>query len=257
MISSAAGRSPAPTMAVTARPASSSVSKIREREETHLDRGRHPEAPLGAHEGAHQVVAPLRVDARATQLHDLPVGEHHLQAGDVPRRHAVLQAVRPPGVLGDVAADRARRLGGRVGRVVEAVRTRRFAQPRVHHARLHARDAVLGIEGEDARHTRGADDHGAVARQRPSGEPRSRAARHDRDARVPEHAHDPGDLDGARGENDRSRRPAIGGEPVGLVDEEAIRVRDDVLRAHQLAEPAMHGGRESGRHGGMTSSGGA
>ena len=65
----------------------------------------------------------LGVDA--AQHGHLAVGQHDLDGEDVRARDAVGQAVRPAGVGGDVAADRAALLARRVGGEVQAVRRRR------------------------------------------------------------------------------------------------------------------------------------
>ena len=61
--------------------------------------------------------------------HHLAVGQHQLDAEHVIGRDAVLERVRPAGVLGDVAADGAGRLAGGIGRVEEPVRPPRRASP--------------------------------------------------------------------------------------------------------------------------------
>ena len=57
---------------------------------------------------------------RPGRPHYVTVGQHDLGAEHVVDRDAVFQAVRPAGVLGHVAADRAHLLAGGIGRVVEA-----------------------------------------------------------------------------------------------------------------------------------------
>jgi hypothetical protein len=51
--------------------------------------------------------------------------------------------------------------------------------------------------------------------------------------------HDRRDLLRVGGEDHGSWGPSIRGEPVGFVDQEAIRIRDDVLPAHDIAELAL------------------
>ena len=57
---------------------------------------------------------------RAAELHDVAVGRHQFDAQHVVDRHAVFERVRPAGVRGDVAADRAGALARWIGRVVIA-----------------------------------------------------------------------------------------------------------------------------------------
>ena len=78
---------------------------------------------------------------RRAEPDDGRVGQHDLELDDVIGGDAVLEAVRPAGVLGDVAADGAGRLAGGIGDVVQAVRRDRLGEPRVHHAGLERRRA--------------------------------------------------------------------------------------------------------------------
>ena len=109
-----------------------------------------------------------------------PSASHDLQAQHVVGRHAVGEAVRPAGVLGDVAADGAGALARRVGRVVEAVLGDRLAQVEVDHARLDQRRPVLDVDLEDALHARHRDEHAADRRDGAAAEPGTGAARHHR-----------------------------------------------------------------------------
>ena len=104
--------------------------RLRLRDHPQPDLRRHAERALGADERAEQVVAGP-VELLAADLHELAVGQHELEPGDVVGGEAVLEAVRAAGVLGHVAADRADDLARRVGRV-EVVR----ARPRVETSRL-------------------------------------------------------------------------------------------------------------------------
>ena len=105
---------------IASKTASTVLTACGLRQDAHDDLGRDPERALAADEDAGQVVAG-RVARLAAEPHDLAVGQHDLEPEHVIRGDAVLQAVRPAGVLGDVAADRARLLARRIGRVVEPV----------------------------------------------------------------------------------------------------------------------------------------
>ena len=88
---------------------------------------------------------------------------------------AVLEAVRPAGVLGDVAAEGAGGLARRIGRVVQAVRRDRLGEPGVDHAGLHHGAAAHRIDREDAVQPGERDEHRvAVGRAR---RPRARCRR--------------------------------------------------------------------------------
>ena len=83
--------------------------------------GHDAERPLAADDDAGQVVAGV-VLGRPADVDDAAVGQDEFDAEDVVDGDAVLERVRPAGVGGDVAADGAGPLAGRVGGVVEAVR---------------------------------------------------------------------------------------------------------------------------------------
>src|SRR5262249_60544085 len=78
------------------------------------------EASLRTDEGPDEIVA-FGLPVHAAQAHDFAVRKQDAQREDVVRRHAVLQTVRTAGILGDIAADRARSLTRRVGCVVKPV----------------------------------------------------------------------------------------------------------------------------------------
>jgi len=65
---------------------------------------------------------------------------------------AVLQAVRAAGVLGDVAADGADLLAGRVRRVVVALRRDALRHPEVYDAWLYDRALIVEIDRENLTH---------------------------------------------------------------------------------------------------------
>ena len=160
----------------TAAPASSVESKaarcvthgLGRAQEAKGDLGRDPERPLRADEHAEQV-GPGDSGARAAEPHELAVGEHDRQAGDVVDGEAVLEAVRAARVLGDVAADRADLLARRVRRVVETLRRHGLGHLEVGHARLDDDALRVEIDLEDAVHPRERDHDALGDGQRPAG----------------------------------------------------------------------------------------
>ena len=105
--------------------------------------------------------------------------------------HAVGQAVRAAGVVGDVAADGAGRLAGRVGRVVNPVRSQGPAEVEVHHARLDPGHTVVEVYLQQPVHAGHRQHHRLAQRRRsagqagpgPPGRNRPPVARGDLDAR--------------------------------------------------------------------------
>ena len=142
-----------------------------------------PERPLGADEGAQEVVAGP-VELLAADLHELAVGQHELEPGDVVGGEAVLEAVRAAGVLGHVAADRADDLARRVGRV-EVIRADRASRRRGWSPPARRPPAGSARSTSITRRIReSAISTPSFDRQRAAGEPGARAACHPGHARV-------------------------------------------------------------------------
>ena len=96
--------------------------------------------------------------------------------------HAVLEAVRPAGVLGHVAADGAGALARGIGDVVQPVRAHRFGEPRVDHAGFHHGPPVRRDDREDPVHPGQGDQHRVALGERAAREAGAGAARHERHA---------------------------------------------------------------------------
>ena len=101
-----------------------------------------PSLPTNAPRRSYPSVSPPSLPSTTTS----PSGSTTSSGEDVRRRDAVGQAVRPAGVVGDVAADRAALLAARVGREVQAVaaprarvRSRLSTPGSTHASRLHRR----------------------------------------------------------------------------------------------------------------------
>ncbi len=107
-----------------------------------LDRdfGDHGEQSFGAGDERQQIVA-RRVEAVAADFEQFAFDGERAQLQDVVHGESVLEAVHAAGILGDVAADGARDLARRVGRVVKPVLRGGFRDREIAHAGLHARGA--------------------------------------------------------------------------------------------------------------------
>ena len=185
-------------------------------QDAHRRLGDDAELPLRADDQAEQV-EPRRVEMGAADFDDAPVEHDQSDAEHVVGGHAVFQAMRPAGIHADIAADRAGELRGRVGRVEEAIGRDGAGDGEIGDAGLHLGDAVRVVDLEDAVHLGNADHHRVLLRDGASGERGSGAARHDRHALLAAIAQHGGDLLGGRGQHDRERHAAIGGQRVGLV----------------------------------------
>ena len=92
--------------------------------------------------------------------------------------HAVLKAVRTAGVEGDVAADGADGLAGRVGRVIEPVRRGCNRHIQVAHARLYNGDALLCVDAQNAVEAPECNHNAVCHRQAAARKAGAAAARH-------------------------------------------------------------------------------
>ena len=162
-------------------------------QDAHRDLGDDAEQPFGAGHQAEQVVG-VGIEVLAAEAHHVAVRQHHLEAEQVVGGEAVFQAVHAARVLGDVAADRARDLARRIGRVIEALVLDRVGDAEIGDARLGDHAAVLEVDLEDAVELAEAQ-HDAVgqrqgaARERGAGTPR-----HDLDLLRVAQLQDRGDL---------------------------------------------------------------
>ena len=133
------------------------------------DPGGHAERALGADERAEQVIA----GGVAVERHLRAVGEHDLERGHVVGREAVLEAVRPARVLGDVAADRADDLARGVGGIEmsggDGARDRQ-----VGHPGLDDDAGVVEVDRQDPAQPREDDQDAVGGGQRPARESRAR-----------------------------------------------------------------------------------
>ena len=120
-------------------------------------------------------------------------------------------------VLGDIAADRARDLRRRVGRVIEAVGGRRVGNGEIAHAGLHDRRARQRIDRDDPPEL-GERQHDAVRiGQRAAGKTGPGAARDHGNARGVAGLQDRHDLRFVLGQRDRGGLRAKQREPVAFV----------------------------------------
>ena len=197
--------------------------------------GHDAERALGPDDQPGEVVARPILD-RAAELDDVPRRQHQLDAEDVVGRDAVLERVRAARVLGDVAADRARRLARGIGRVVEPVASDGVGHPQVHDARLRDEAPVADVDRLDADQAARADHDRRADRQRAAGEAGAGAARHERDPLLGEHAHHRRDLGRGARQHDELGRGALEGVAVALVDDEALGTIDDAVVADDRAQ---------------------
>ena len=126
--------------------------------ELHRHLGRDGEHPLGAGHEREEIVAG-RIERLGAELHRRALDREAAYPENVVHGEPVLQAVHAAGVLGDVAADRARDLRRGIRCVEQPVGRGGLADREIPHARLHARDPRDRVDGEDALHLREREQH--------------------------------------------------------------------------------------------------
>ena len=237
---------PAAMMALTVAAASFDAA---ERQQQRAHRGRVLREPhgdargdaqgaLAAHEHPAQV-EPGRLGVEAPEHGERAVGQHHLGRHDVGVGDAVGQAMGAAGVVGHVAADRARLLARRVGGEVEAERPQLLGEVEVDDAGLHPRDPVLDVDLQDAVHLGEGDHDGQAQGDGPAGQAGAGAAGHDGTAVGDGDAGHGLDLGGGHREAHRAGRPTA--EHGGVVAQQGALgavVADPVGgRARRAARP--------------------
>ena len=133
------------------------------------------------------------------------------------RRNAVLETMRPAGVLGDVPADGTGALTRRIGRVLETVRFCRGAELRIDDAGLDDGAPVVLVYLEDSVQTRQHEEHGALVGERPARQASPRAARHEGHAERREQPHDGDHFLAGTGKHNEIGNATVSGQPIHRV----------------------------------------
>ncbi len=177
------------------------LDRLRFAEDTENGGGRYPQGPLASHEDSGQIEAG-RIGILTAQPDDLAVGEHYLDPEHVIGGDAVLEAMGPARVLGDVAAQRARLLAGRIGGVVVAERGEDRGDVQIEDAHLDGHPLIRQIDLEHLAHPAHLEDYGAVEGERPAAQVRPAAPGHEGDALAREDLEHGGDFLGGAHEDD-------------------------------------------------------
>ena len=178
----------------------------------------------------------------APEPHDLAADQHHLDAEDVVGGQPVFEAVHAAGVLGDVAADRAGDLRGRVGRIVETLVLDRLGDGEVGDARLHHGAAVVIVHLEDAVELAHGEQDAVLQRQRAARQRGTAAARHDLDVHGASQRHDLRHLGHRFRQHHHHRHLPVHGDGIALVGPHLARVGEHVAGPHDGLEPGDDGG---------------
>ena len=189
---------------------------------------------LGADHHAAQVVPGALAGASAEPLHRA-VGGHYLHTENVVGGDAVGQAVGSAGVLGNVPANGARLLRGRVWGIVEAVLLYGVRQVDVDDPGLHDRQPVLDVDLNDPVHSGEGRNDASVVGDSAAAQACARAPGHDGSSVPPCNIHDGGDLFGGGGQGDGGGQRPVD-RAIVLVDDQVLRLVEDVFSAYGRLE---------------------
>ena len=218
--------------------------RLRLADQAHGDLAGHAERPLAAHEHRHQVVAGHALRRLAPQLQGLAAHQRDGEAQRPVARHPVLEGARSPGVLGDVAAHRAERQAGGIGRIEQPRRFDGRLQVAVHDPGLDDGDPVVGVDELDGAHPLGRQHQPPAHGQRAPRHPAPRPARGHGDAVLGGQPQRDGDLLARAGQHRRVGRKAPEARLVGGIDLEGRLVAQHAtgpeLAREQLVDVGCH-----------------
>ena len=190
---------------------------------------------LRADDGSDQIVAASLL-GRSAELDDFAVGQNEFEREHVIGRDAVLERMRTAGILGDIAADGARDLRGRIGRVEKSIRLDRVGDVQIDDAALDFDAPVLAIDFQDPIHLRGADHRGCVQRKASTGKAGTGAARNERDAAAMQRRKHGADLRRRARKQQHVGDAFLDGPSVALVHLELGRARNNSVSAENFAK---------------------
>ena len=133
------------------------------------DFGDEGERTFAADEQAAKIVT-RGIAVRVADAHDFAVGEDELERDNVIDGHAVGERVRTASVFGDIAADGARFLAGRIGSVIEAGVFDSASDIEIDDAGLNGGALIFEVDGDNFVHARKCEHDAAGARKRAAGE---------------------------------------------------------------------------------------
>ena len=193
--------------------------------------GQNSQGPFAPGEESRQV-EPGALALRASQLHQVSLGGHHLRRQDVEDRGAIFEAVRASGVGADVAADGAGALAGRVGCEVETQWLDPFRELQIDDAGFHHGVTSLGIDLEDTVQMGELDQNSAADGNGAAAETGSGASRKVGNVVGVGEPNDLLDLSGRRRIDHEIGWPPVKDQGVTLVDHQFGGVELDLVLTH-------------------------
>ena len=162
-------------------------------------------------------------------MHDFPRHQHHFDAEHVVGGESVFQAMDAAGILGDVAADGARDLTRRVGRVVEPFVFDGLGNGQICNPGLGDDGAVVIVDFEDFVELAEPQGNGVGQRKCAAGKPGTGPPGDDLDLVCGAVFEDRRHLSGGLGQHHHQRQPLVGHQAVVVVDAELFFVGDHAL----------------------------
>lgn len=171
-----------------------------------------------------------------------PIGKNDLQSEHVSGRKSVLQTVRSPGVLGNIPADAADRLRGRVRGIKVSLWLDPAGNVQIDHPGFHNHPRILKVNFENAIHPRQANDNAVENRQRSAAQARSRTAGDKGNALSMTDADNRLQLGSIGGQQDREGHDAKIRQPVAFVGVQLFRRTDEAGRTNDRSKLFEDGG---------------
>ena len=148
--------------------------------------------------------------------------------------------MRPPGILGQIAAYTADHLTRRVRCKVVSGGSRNFGKIQVDDARLDDCLTVLEIDFADTLHTGYHENQPAAAGEGSTAQARARAARHKRDPVLSRYLNRTGNLIPVGNQQDEVRSVPVKSEAVTLVGNRLLRLDKDTFCPNRFLELTDH-----------------
>ena len=176
-----------------------------------------PETSLRSDESSPEIVS-VALTNLAAKLDDLTARQNHRYRQDMVECDAVLETVWTASVLCDISTDRARGFARWIRSVKQTMRRDVFVEPEIHDAWLDGGAPVFDIERDDLLESMQPDDDDVVGK-RSSRQPRSRTARHKREALLGKKSNNGDSFFPGSRKNRKLRLAAVTGQPVGVVNQ--------------------------------------
>ena len=204
---------------------------FRQAREFHGDFGDQRERAFGADEQTQQIVAG-RIERGAADADQFAGGQNDFERENVIGGDAVREGVRAAGIFGNVAADGAGFLAGRIGRKMQSGVGDGGAEIGIHYAGLDGGALIFDINFQNAIHARKNCEDAALARKRAAGKAGAGAAPDQRNLISIREFDDAEDI-GGRARKDDAVRPRDFDRAVVFVKQQLLGPVQDAVGAEK------------------------